>query len=497
MELYDLIVIGSGSGLDVAVAASNFGKKVAIIEKGALGGTCLNKGCIPSKMLIHSADVAESIKRAELFGIKTSGFAVNFDSLVKRVTDEVDGESARIEAALQHSSNPVLYKGQCRFTAPRTVEVAGQTLAAEKVLIAAGSCPNIPQIKGLAGAGFMTSDDALRLNRQPASLAILGGGYIAAELAHFYGSLGTKVTIVQRGGLLIPSEDEEVSQHFTHIMGEKYRVYTRSEAVEVSRSNGVYSVTIENTQTRARSVINSDALLVAVGRVPNSDLLDLQNAGVRVDSRGYIITDDYLETTSPGTFALGDIIGRFPFKHAANHESDYALQNILAPEQKMAVDYYAMPHAIFASPQIAGVGKTERQLKEEGARYVVAKWNYIDSGMGLAIEDRTGFVKFLLDPTSLVILGCHIMGTDAASIIHEVIVAMRCGHGSIMNILGAIHIHPALPEVIRRAASNFRALQHEHNGESHEHEHEHEHEPAHQHEHTHDGGGTAPDPNTP
>ncbi len=464
MEHYDLAVIGSGTGLDVAVAASNLGKKVAIIEKGALGGTCLNRGCIPSKMLIHSADVAETIRRAPIFGINTSGISVNFGSMVKRVTDEVDAESASIEKALLQSSNPRLYKGQCRFTAPRTVEVGGEAISAEKVLIAAGSRPNIPQIRGLAGSGFMTSDEALRLTSMPASLTILGGGYIAAELAHFYGSLGTEIAIVQHNPLLVPSEDEEVSMSFTHVMGEKHRVYTRSEAVEVSRSNGTYSVEVNTAETNERTVLNSDALLVAVGRVPNSDLLDLQNAGVRVDAKGYIITDEYLETTSPGTFALGDIIGRFQFKHAANHEADYALQNILYPDQKIPVDYYAMPHAIFTSPQIAGVGKTEQQLKEQGASYVVAKWNYIDSGMGQAIEDRTGFVKFLLDPDSLAILGCHIMGTDAASIIHEVIVAMRCGQGSIMNILNAVHIHPALPEVIARAASNFMVHHHEHDG---------------------------------
>ncbi len=474
MERYDLIVIGSGSGLDVAVAASNYGKNVAIVEKGPLGGTCLNRGCIPSKMLIHSADVAESIKRAPLFGINTGEFAVNFSSMVKRVTDEVDRESAGIEKALQQASNPRLYKGQCRFTAPKAIEVAGEAIAADKVLIAAGSRSKIPQVKGLAGTGFMTSDEALRLTSQPASLTILGGGYIAAELAHFFGSLGTNVNIIQRSAFLVPSEDEEISQQFTHIMGEKYSVHTGSEAVEVSTAEGKYSVTLEDIQTKERKVVNSDALLVAAGRVPNSDLLDLEKAGVKVDSRGYVITDDYLETTAPGIFALGDIIGRFQFKHAANLEAEYALQNMLAPEQKMAVDYYAMPHALFSSPQIAGVGKTERQLKAEGARYVVAKWNYIDSGMGQAIEDRTGFVKFLLDPKSLVILGCHIMGTDAASIIHEVIVAMRCGPGSIMNILGATHIHPALPEVIRRAASNFKM-------------------PA--HDHTHEGGGGAPSQN--
>lgn len=490
MERYDIAVIGSGSGLDVAVAASNYGKKVAIIEKGALGGTCLNKGCIPSKMLIHSADVATAIGSASAFGIKVSGYSVDFASIVRRVTDEVDKESSGIESALRQGENPRLYKGACRFVGTKTLEVSGETISADKVLIAAGSRPQIPQVIGLAGTDFMTSEEALRLTRQPVSLAILGGGYIAAELAHFFGSLGTKIDIVQRGDLLIPSEDDDVSRQFTHLMGEKYSIHTGFNAVEVSKSSGRFSLTIESTKTKERRLINSEALLIAAGRTPNSDLLDLQKAGVKTDSRGYIVTDDYLETSAPGVFALGDIIGRYPFKHAANLEADYALQNMLLPEQKMAVDYYAMPHAIFSSPQVAGVGKTEKQLIKEGTKYTVAKWNYIDSGMGQAIEDRTGFVKFLLDPKSLVILGCHIMGSDASSIIHEVIVAMRCGPGSVMNILNATHIHPALPEVIRRAASNFSTQAHTHghtheDGEEHDHSHSDEEEES--HDHTHDG----------
>ncbi len=487
METYDLIVIGSGSGLDVAVAASNYGKKVAIIEKGALGGTCLNKGCIPSKMLIHSADLAAAIDKAPFFGINVKGYAVNFASIVKRVTDEVDKESAGIESALRQETNPKLYKGQCRFVGVKTLEVSGETISADKVLIAAGSRPQIPAVKGLAGIDFMTSEEALRLTRQPASLAILGGGYIAAELAHFYGSLGTKIDIVQRGDLLIPSEDADIAQQFTHLMGEKFGVHTGFEAVEASKADGRFSLMIENAKTKERRLINSDAILVAAGRIPNTDLLDLEKTGVKTDARGYVVTDDYLETTAPGVFALGDIIGRYQFKHAANLEADYALQNMLVPEQKMAVDYYAMPHAIFSSPQIAGVGKTEKQLVKEGAKYVVAKWNYIDSGMGQAIDDRTGFVKFLLDPKSLVILGCHIMGAEASSIIHEVIVAMRCGPGSVMNILNATHIHPALPEVIRRAASNFSTHSHDHSHEDGDaHDHSHGDEAAEGHDHTHE-----------
>lgn len=470
MREFDLIVIGSGSGLDVAVAAANYGKKVAIVERGPLGGTCLNKGCIPSKMLIHSADVMETIRSSSDFGIEINGYSVDFHSIVKRVTDEVDGESKQIEESLKASENPVLFKSDCKFVGDKEVQVDSGTITAEKILIAAGSRPKIPEIDGLASTPFITSEEALRMQAQPKSMIILGGGYIAAEMAHFFGSLGTKIAIVQRKKYLVPGEDEEVSQEFTSAFGKKYDLYTEFEPTSVVYEGGAFSVKIKNVVEK-EVVLNAEALLVAVGRVPNSDTLDLDKTGVRTDTKGYIITDNYLETTMPGIFALGDIVGRYPFKHSANLEAEYALQNILMPDQKVPVDYSAMPHAIFSSPQIAGVGKTEQDLKREGIDYLVSKWRYQDSGMGQAIRDNTGFVKLLLNKKDLAILGCHIMGTDASIMIHEVVVAMKCGNASVFNILNAVHVHPALPEVIKRAASNIRF-------EEHSHEHTHEQDPG-------------------
>ncbi|MEJ5292760.1 MAG: dihydrolipoyl dehydrogenase [Candidatus Methanosuratincola sp.] len=460
MRQFDLIVIGSGSGLDVAVAAANRGLKVAIIEKGPLGGTCLNRGCIPSKMLIHSADVMETIKGAERFGIHVNVHRVDFPSIIDRVTSEVDSESKSIEDALKSSENPLLIKGLGRFKGPKLIEVGGEEIAAEKILIAAGSRPKIPEIYGLREAGFITSDEALRLREQPKTLTIIGGGYIAAELAHFFGSLGTEINIIHRKELLLNNEDEEVARAYTEIASRKYNVFTQSEPIRVKREDGTYEVTVNDLKASSMVRIRSDQLLVAAGRVPNSDLLDLDKTGVQVDQKGYIKVNEYLETTAPGIFALGDIIGKYQFKHAANLEAEYALQNILSPEERAPVDYTAMPHAIFTSPQIASVGSTEQELRSRGTEYIVAKWRYIDSGMGKAIEDHHGFVKFLYGKESLKILGCHIMGTDAATLIHEVIVAMKGGRGDAFSIIDPVHIHPALSEVVQRAAMNFHVHSH-------------------------------------
>ena len=452
MEKFDLIVIGSGSGLDVAIAAAEYGLKVAIIEKGPLGGTCLNRGCIPSKMLIHSADVMECIQRAQLFGVEVNEYKINFKSIVDRVLKEVDFDSQRIESSLERIENPLLFKEECKFIAYKTLKVGEKIIWANKILIASGSRPKIPNIDGLKESGFITSDEALRLKVQPKALTIIGGGYIAVELAHFFGALGTKINIVQKHSTLIPNEDEELSKRFSEIFSMKYNVHLDSFPINVSKKDGEFKVTIKNMKENQIKVLYSDQLLVAAGRIPNSDMLDVGKTGVKVNDAGNVLTDEFLETSVKGIFALGDVVGRYPFKHNANLEAGYALHNIINYKNKKAVDYNAIPHAIFSSPQIASVGYTEQQLKAKNIHYLVGRASYTDTAMGLAIEDRNGFVKLLIDGHSNTILGCHILGTNASILIHEILVAMRTGSASINSIRQTVHIHPSLSEVVQKAA---------------------------------------------
>jgi dihydrolipoamide dehydrogenase len=448
---FDLIIIGSGAGLNVAGALADQGLKAALIEKGPLGGTCLNRGCIPSKMLIHSADVVETIKNAHLFGILVKGYDIDFSSIVKRVADGVDGDSREIETSFRGLENPLLYKNECRFIGNKTLQVGKDTIKADKILIASGGRPIVPKIEGLQESGFVTSDEALRLKKQPKVLTILGGGYISVELAHFFGSLGTKINIVEKHDTLVYREDEEISQKFTEIFRQEYNVLTGFEPVKVAKKGDDFEVTVKATSGKT-SVIRSDQLLVATGRRPNSDGLDVDKTGVKTDEKSFIITDEFLETNVKGIFALGDAVGHFLFRNSANLESEYNFYNIIDPSNKVPVDYAVMPHAIFSSPQIAGVGKTEQQLRAEKIDYVVGRQNYIDTAMGQAIEDRSGFVKILAERKTKKIIGCHIMGSDAATLIHEVLVAMKSGDGSVRNITRTVHIHPAMSEVIQRAA---------------------------------------------
>lgn len=489
LQKFDLIVIGSGSGLDVANAAYQHGLRVAIIEKNRMGGTCLNKGCVPSKLLIHSADVAETIKHAHLFGLKVDGFSVDFPAIVERVNGITDSISDEIRKALEGIENPKLFAKECKFVGEKTISICSgdrnrhdddnETITADKILIASGTRPRIPRIEGLEGSGYITSDQALRLKKQPKVLTIIGGGYIACELAHFFGALGTKINIIQRRDVLIPEEDKEISKKFTEIFSKKYNVYLDYKTEFVSNkdrdsdsNNSKFHVIAKNTSGKSIELY-SDQLLIAAGRIPNSDKLDLEKTGVKINKKGFVITDRYLETNVKGIFALGDAIGRFLFKHSANHEAQYAYYNLLHPDNMIPVNYYAMPHAIFSSPQVAGVGFTEQELIKEQEKnnnnnnnnaesiiqYQKSEYRYIDTTMGQALQDQDGFVKFLVDKKDKKILGCHIIGSHASILIHEVLVAMKAdannnNGGTIDNITKTIHIHPSLSEVVARAAGH-------------------------------------------
>ncbi|MDP3765647.1 MAG: dihydrolipoyl dehydrogenase [Nanoarchaeota archaeon] len=451
MQSFDLIVIGAGSGLNVSSAAADMGMKVAVVEKGPMGGTCLNRGCIPSKIIIHSADVAETIKKSKLFGINSKINSIDFAKITSRASNLVDNEADEIEEAIIEDKNTTLFKADAKFIGERTLKVRKETIKGDKVIIAAGTRPSVPPIEGLKDVDFITSDEALRLKKQPKSMTILGGGYVAAELAHFYGALGTKISIIQRREFLIPEEDEEISGKFTEIFKKKYNILTGFSATKVSKKGKKFVVVAEGKKGKKNIV--SDALLVAAGRIPNTDILDVKKGNVEIDDKGFIKTNEFLETTAKNTWALGDIAGKYLFKHSANLEAEYIYYNAIL-NKKVKVDYTAMPHAIFSSPQVAGVGLREQDLKEKKINYAIGRYEFIKSGMGLALQDNEGFVKIFADKKTRKILGCHILGTYASTLIHEVIVAMKAGL-KVDAINEAVHIHPALSEVVQRAVNNI------------------------------------------
>jgi dihydrolipoamide dehydrogenase len=450
MRKFDLIVIGSGSGLEVSADVSDAGQSVAIIEEGPFGGTCLNRGCIPSKMLIHCADVMQTIQNAAAFGIQAKVESIDWPFIVKRAFEEVDADAAIIEWGNRNAENVQVFKGRGRFTGPKSMAIQGydEEITADTILIAAGTRPWVPDIPGLDQTPYITSDEALRLPEQPKRLTIIGGGYIAAELAHFFGALGTEVNIIHRRDLMLREEDTDVSRRFTEVYQRRFNMVLDAKVEGVSHQNG--EITVEVTTPDGNPSIKSDTLLMATGRVPNTDILEVAKTGVEVNERGYIGTDEYLQTNVPGIWALGDIVGPYLLKHSANLEASYASNNMLNPDNQVAVDFHAMPHAVFASPQVASVGMTEQKAEGRGAAYVAATYDYSDTAYGASIEDKDGFVKVLADPETGEILGCHIIGTDAATLIQEAANVMR-GRMGVDAILQSIYVHPALPEVIQRA----------------------------------------------
>ncbi len=450
---FDAIIIGAGSGLIISSELANRGLKVAIIEKGPFGGTCLNRGCVPSKMLIRSADVMDEIKRAQLLGINAKVAGIDWQGIIKRTAGTVDREAKEIEQANKSAKNTRVFKGTARFVGKKKLKVGKDILTADKIFICAGTRPLIPPIPGLDKVKYITSDEALRLKKQPASLVIIGGGYIAAELAHFFGSLGTKVTIIQRSGWLLTAEDSEVAQAFTRIFARKHRVLLDTNVVRVFKQGK--NIAVECETNGKKQIVAGEQLLVATGRVPNTDILEVEKAGISTYKGGFITTNEFMETNVPGIWAIGDIAGVFLFKHSANLEAEYAVHNALHPRERQKVPYDAMPHAIFSSPQIAGVGMTEDELKAKKIPFIVGRYKYYDTAYGKSIEDKDGFVKVLAHPKTREILGCHILGSDASMLIQEVVVAMKARLG-INGILQAVHIHPALPEVVQRAFGNWK-----------------------------------------
>jgi mycothione reductase len=453
-ERFDLIVIGAGSGAEVSAAGAAHGWRVAVVESGPFGGTCLNRGCIPSKMLVHVADVARTVRRAHLFGVEARIEAIDWNFVVERVFAEIDAEAADIEEANRRAETIEVVKGDARFVAPKLLEVDGRGLTAETIVIAAGSRPALPDLEGLGSVSVHTSDDVMRLERLPERLLIMGGGYIAAELGHVFQALGSEVTIVNRGPRLLSDEDDEVSSRFTQAYARRFDLRLNADVRRASRRGS--ELVLELEHDGAREEVNGDALLVATGRVPNSDILAVEESGIALDEEGFIRTDANLQTNVPGVWALGDIVGAYMLKHSANLEAAHVAHNILHLDDLRPVDYHAMPHAIFGSPQVGSVGLIERDARQRAVRHVVATYEYDQTAFGSSIEDHDGFVKVLADPETDEILGCHIIGADASTLIQGVANLIR-SRLTVDVMRRAIFVHPALPEVVQAAFAELPA----------------------------------------
>lgn len=450
MKKYDILVIGSGGGAKITSPAARAGYKVAVIEKDALGGTCLNRGCIPSKMLIHPADVARSILEAKKFDIHAdTNFKINFANLINRISATVDADSSSIASSYSKNPNIDFYNSHGRFASDKVIRVGNEELTADKIFIAVGARPHIPSIPGLAGTPFMTSTEALRNAELPKKMIVLGGGYIAVELGYAYAALGTEVHFLVRSRLL-RNEDEDIVNEFNRVFADSHNVHFGATPKKVEYADNQFTVTYEDTYGW-QDKITADSLLVATGVIPNTDTLGLEKTGIKLRESGFIKVDGHLQTTVPGVYALGDCIGHYLFRHSVNFEGEYLFKTLIAEPSKAPIVYPPVPHAIFTNPQVACVGETEEELKLDGIDYVVGLSPYKKSAMGMALLSDHGFCKILIERSSKKILGAHIIGPEASNMIH-MLIALMTKSGTLDDLLNMIYIHPALPEIVRNAA---------------------------------------------
>jgi len=447
MKSYDVIVIGSGAGAIISDEAAAQGLKVALIDKGPLiGGTCLNWGCIPSKMLIYTADRIVEIEEGKKLGIEAEVKNVDFHSIMERMRKSRQESQGHIREGIKQSKNLDFYEGEGYFVGDYTLEVNGEKLKGEKVFIASGSRPFIPPIKGSENVDYLTNESVLELKERPDSLIIIGGGYIAVEFGHFFAAMGTEVTILEMADRLVLSEEPEISDLLQSELSKRMVVYTNALAEEVKESEHGAVVVTKGTNTGNRREFTAQRIMMAVGRRSNADILRVENTGVETDKKGFIKVNEYLETNQKDIFAIGDANGQQMFRHMANREAELVTQNAFYGT-KIKVDYKAVPHAVYSHPQIASVGLTEAQARK-GYDILIGRTKFFDIAKGEAMIEKQGFAKAIVEKDSNRILGFHIIGPYAPELIQEVVNAMTSG-GGMAELEQGIHIHPALSELVQ------------------------------------------------
>lgn len=459
MEHYDLTIIGTGSGNsipDPGVDPRYAEMRVAICEQGTFGGTCLNVGCIPTKMFVYAAEVAQTIRHAKVYGVDATIDGVRWRDIVSRVFGRIDPIAEGGEIYKRGLPNVDVYGSHTRFgpTQPDgryTLRTdAGEEFTSDKVVIAAGSRIRVPQAILECGVGYETSDTIMRIPELPDHLVIVGGGFVAAEFAHVFSALGVRITVVVRGDGMLTHCDETLCHRFTDLAKEKWDLRTHENVIGSHHDGDGIVLELDDGKS-----IAADMLLVATGRVANGDQLDADLAGVQVDDDGMVVVDEYQRTTARGIFALGDVSSDYQLKHVANHEMRVVRRNLLVDwddtASMVASDHRFVPSAVFTDPQLATVGLTEAQAREAGYDFVVKVQNYGDTAYGWAMEDTTGIAKVIGDRSTGLILGAHLMGYQASTLIQPLIQAMSLGQTADEVARGQYWIHPALSEVVENA----------------------------------------------
>ncbi len=436
MKQYDLITIGTGSAMTIvdAMIQENPNIRVAVIDKDEPGGICLTRGCIPSKILLYPAELVRTIEKARELGVDAKIASINFQMVMERMRTLINRDIDQIREGLSSSKNIDYYHAPAEFVSPYTMRVDRTEITSKMIFLCIGSKINIPPIKGLDKVKYHTSDTVLKLTKLPESIAIIGGGYIAAEYGHFFSSMGSKVTIIGRNPQFVPEEEPEVSALAKKELERHMTILTNQEVREVREIGDRKELVAVDRKSGKNTIITAREIMVATGRGP--------------------ITD-----------------GKYPFKHVANYESKIVYYNAIL-KKKIKADYHAIPHAVFTYPEIAsvGLGEKEAMAKFGQDKVLIGFQKYEDTAKGEAMNVKDYFVKVIVEADTMRILGAHIVGPYASILIHEIIPLMYTENGSYEPISDSIHIHPALSEVVDRAFQSLVPAEHYQHMKQHSHE---------------------------
>jgi dihydrolipoamide dehydrogenase len=443
----DIVIVGGGpAGYVAAIHASHLGAKVAVVEKDKLGGTCLNRGCIPTKALARSVEVLLEARMANDFGIDVNNIRIDFPRIMAHKSKVVSQLVSGVEQLMKANKISVC-RGAGRILSPHLVKVNDEEITTSKLIIATGSESAPLLVPGGDLPGVLTTDEILELPELPESLVVIGGSHVGVEFASIFNALGTKVTMVKRRPLRLEPIDEEIGRRFTQTLPRQGIEVKIGAAVKAIKKKGAVLRVVWDTPEGEQGV-NGQMVLMATGRAPCTNGLNLSELGVQMD-QGAIKVNEYLETNIKDVYAIGDVLGKNMLAHVASYEGEVAVENALGHPRQ--VDYHAVPNCIFAQPEIAGVGITEKEANDGGIPYKVSKFPFVACGRAVAMGETTGMVKMICHADDGIVLGMHIMGPHASDLIAEGVLAIRL-RLTAEDIVRTIHAHPTLPEAVRETA---------------------------------------------
>ncbi|MEO6892599.1 MAG: FAD-dependent oxidoreductase [Ktedonobacteraceae bacterium] len=448
MARYDMTIIGGGSGgLTAARIAASLGASVLLVDKQSLGGDCLRYGCVPSKSLIHVARVVQQAKGAAKLGVTPADVRVDM-AQVARYIQGVIGRVA--EAEKVYTEQVTVRFGEVTFVSPRVLRVQGEEITSRTTVIATGSRPAIPQVEGLHETGFMTNMDVFDLTHLPASIIIVGGGPIGVELGQAFARLGTIVTLIQGPERILPREDPEVSTAVAGVLTcEGVTIVTGARFVKANRNGSKKVVTVRQGEQLVS--FEADEIVIALGRQPNVEGLDLEAAGIVYDAHG-IKVNAYLQTSASDVFAIGDVTGGYLFTHVAAYQAKIAVRNALVPLGRKKVDYRVVPWCTFSDPEAARIGLTPDEARKQHKLVRIVKLPWADIDRAQTEGETAGFMKLVLAGKKDEIVGVHLVGVRAGELLGELALAMQ--HKLTLNdIFGTIHAYPTMSTGVQQVAA--------------------------------------------